>query len=63
MAAYLWAQGLIERPDFTAEQGHGMGRPGRAQVRVLGPRDAITGVEVAGDGFVLMSGTVDLPNG
>ena len=60
MAAYLWAQGLIERPDFTAEQGHGMGRPGQAQVRVLGPRDAITGVEVAGDGFVLMSGTVDL---
>lgn len=63
MAAYLWAQGLIERPDFIAEQGHGMGRPGQAQVRVLGPRDAITGVEVAGDGFVLMSGTVDLPHG
>ncbi|MCR8826158.1 PhzF family phenazine biosynthesis protein [Pseudosulfitobacter koreensis] len=62
MAAYLWAHGLIDTPDFTAEQGHGMGRPGQAQVRVLGPRDAITGVEVAGDGFVLMSGTVNLPH-
>lgn len=62
MAAYLWAQGLIDAPNFTAEQGHGLGRPGQAQVRVLGPRDAITGVEVAGDGFVLMSGTVNLPH-
>lgn len=62
MASYLWARGLIDAPDFTAEQGHGLGRPGQAQVRVLGPRDAITGVEVAGDGFVLMSGTVNLPH-
>ncbi len=62
MASYLWAQGLIDAPEFTAEQGHGLGRPGQAQVRVLGPRDAITGVEVAGDGFVLMSGTVNLPH-
>ncbi|UOA28064.1 PhzF family phenazine biosynthesis protein [Pseudosulfitobacter sp. DSM 107133] len=60
MAAYLWGQGLIETPTFTAEQGHGMGRPGQAHVRVLGPRNAITGVEVAGAGFVLMSGMLDL---
>jgi PhzF family phenazine biosynthesis protein len=63
MASYLWAQGLIDAPEFTAEQGHGLGRPGQAQVRVLGPRDVITGVEVAGDGFVLMSGTANLPHG
>ncbi|MEM9199556.1 MAG: PhzF family phenazine biosynthesis protein [Pseudomonadota bacterium] len=56
MAAYLWAKGLIDRPDFVAEQGHWMGRPGQAQVRVLGPRDAITGVEVAGTGVVVMDG-------
>ncbi|XDB00180.1 PhzF family phenazine biosynthesis protein [Sulfitobacter sp. LCG007] len=62
MASYLWARGLIARPAFVAEQGHGMGRPGRAEVRVLGPRDAIEGVEVAGEGYVLMSGTVRLPN-
>lgn len=61
MAAYLWHHGLIETPKFTAEQGHGMGRAGHAQVKVLGERDAITGVEVAGQGFVLMSGTVNLP--
>ena len=56
MAAYLWAQGLIETPRFVAEQGHGMGRPGRAQVEVLGPRDAITGVKVSGQGALVMSG-------
>ena len=56
MAAYLWAQGLIETPRFVAEQGHGMGRPGRARVEVLGPRDAITGVKVSGQGALVMSG-------
>ncbi len=61
MASYLWARGLIDQPDFTAEQGHGMGRPGSAQVRVLGPRYAITGVEVSGHGAIVMSGTVNLP--
>lgn len=61
MASYLWARGLIDQPEFTAEQGHGMGRPGRASVRVLGPREAITGVEVSGHGTIVMSGTVHLP--
>lgn len=62
MAAYLWANGLIDSPVFTAEQGHGMGRPGQAQVKVNGPRDAITGVEVSGTGYVLMRGEVMLPD-
>lgn len=62
MAAYLWANGLIENPQFVAEQGHGMGRPGRAEVAVLGPREAITGVRVAGQGRVVMSGEVFMPN-
>ncbi|GFE52149.1 phenazine biosynthesis protein [Roseobacter cerasinus] len=61
MAAYLWRHGLIGRPDFVAEQGHGMGRPGQARVRVLGPREAITGVEVSGHGAIVMSGTAHLP--
>ena len=60
MAAYLWANSLIASPDFVAEQGHWMGRPGRAEVQVLGPCDAITGVRVAGRGFVLMSGELFL---
>ena len=61
MASYLWSRGLIDAPSFTAEQGHGMGRPGKATVEVLGPPDAITGVRVAGSGRVVMSGQVFLP--
>lgn len=60
MAAYLWHHGLIEQPEFTAEQGHWMGRPGRAEVAVLGPRGVPTGVRVGGQGHVLMRGELDL---
>lgn len=60
MAAYLWAERLIKTPHFVAEQGHGLGRPGQAQVEVLGPRDAITGVVVQGAAHVLMSGVLHL---
>ncbi|MEW9919625.1 PhzF family phenazine biosynthesis protein [Marimonas sp. MJW-29] len=59
-AAYLWSRGLIAGPRYTAEQGHGLGRPGQAQVEVLGPADAITGVRVSGRGVVVMSGTAYL---
>lgn len=61
MAAYLWRHGLMNKEIFTAEQGHGMGRPGQATVTRVGPPDDITGVKVAGQGFVLMRGQVDLP--
>lgn len=60
LASYLWQNGLIESPEFVAEQGHMLGRPGRADVCVLGPRDAIEGVEVSGHGHILMSGTLHL---
>ena len=60
MACYLWAKGLIDSPRFSAEQGHWMGRPGRAEVEVLGKRDTIAGVRVGGSGVVLMDGTVRL---
>lgn len=56
MGAYLWHHGLISTPGFTAEQGHWMGRPGQAQVEVLGPPEAITGVKVGGQGCILMRG-------
>ncbi|MEP1766740.1 MAG: PhzF family phenazine biosynthesis protein [Sulfitobacter sp.] len=56
MAAYLWANGLIQTPQFIAEQGHGMGRAGQAAVDVLGPPDAISGVRVSGQGALVMSG-------
>lgn len=61
MAAYLWSHGLMDKPVFTAEQGHWMGRPGQARVTRVGPADAIKGVRVAGRAFVLMSGEVELP--
>jgi trans-2,3-dihydro-3-hydroxyanthranilate isomerase len=61
MAAYLWHHGLMDKDRFVAEQGHWLGRPGQADVSRVGPRDAITGVKVAGKGFVLMRGQVDLP--
>lgn len=60
MAAYLWQNGLIDSPRFTAQQGHWLARPGQAQVEVLGPPDAISGVRVAGQGYVLMSGRLRL---
>lgn len=62
MAAYLWRHGLMPKDRFTAEQGHGMGRPGMAQVSRIGPCDNIRGIKVAGQGFVLMRGSVDLPD-
>lgn len=56
--AYLWRHGLIDAPRYVAEQGHWMGRPGQATVEVLGPRDAISGVRVGGQGRVLMQGRI-----
>ncbi|MBO9447159.1 PhzF family phenazine biosynthesis protein [Ruegeria sp. R14_0] len=61
MAAYLWKYGLMPKDSFIAEQGHDMGRPGRATVTRVGPADAMTGIKVAGQGYVLMRGQVDLP--
>lgn len=60
-AAYLWARGLLSRPRYVAEQGHLLGRLGQANVEVLGPPEAITGVRVSGSGRVIMSGQAYLP--
>ncbi|GFE63354.1 PhzF family phenazine biosynthesis protein [Litoreibacter roseus] len=57
-AAYLWHHGLIDAPDYVAQQGHWMGRPGQAAVSVLGSRDAIAGVKVTGQGRIVMRGDV-----
>ncbi|WP_170466713.1 PhzF family phenazine biosynthesis protein [Ruegeria arenilitoris] len=61
MAAYLWKYGLMPKDSFVAEQGHNMGRPGWATVTRVGPADAMAGIKVAGQGYVLMRGQVDLP--
>ncbi|MCG8469693.1 MAG: PhzF family phenazine biosynthesis protein [Gemmatimonadetes bacterium] len=61
MAAFLWRHRMIPGPRFTAEQGHWMGRPGAARVKVLGPPDAIEGVLVAGEAVTVVEGVLSLP--
>ncbi|SDW70643.1 phenazine biosynthesis protein PhzF family [Ruegeria halocynthiae] len=60
MAAYIWKYGLIKKDSFIAEQGHDMGRPGQARVTRVGLAEAMTGIKVAGRGYVLMRGQVAL---
>lgn len=59
MAAYLFANGAIGGT-FVAEQGHDLGRPGRAEVEVLGEPDSITGVKVGGSGVLVMQGEASI---
>ena len=56
MGAFLWRYGLIEKPEFVAEQGHWMRRPGEATVEVIGPREDIETVKVGGPAVTVMSG-------
>jgi trans-2,3-dihydro-3-hydroxyanthranilate isomerase len=60
MAAFLWHYGLLEKPAFIAEQGHWMGRPGSAQVEVIGPRDAIKTVKVGGPAVMVIEGDLTI---
>lgn len=55
LGAYLAREGRLG-PRFIAGQGDWMGRPGRAEVEVLGPAEAPEGVAVSGTGVVLISG-------
>lgn len=60
MGAYLWHYNLIEKPTFTAEQGHWMGRPGEGVVEVVGPRHAIETVKVGGGAATILRGELIL---
>lgn len=60
MGAYLWRYQFIESAKFIAEQGHWMGRPGTAQVEVLGAHDNIQGVKVAGSAVTVIRGEIAL---
>jgi trans-2,3-dihydro-3-hydroxyanthranilate isomerase len=60
MAAYLWYHGLIDEPRFIAEQGHWMGRPGQANVEVVGPPKDIETVKVGGKAITVMRGDLVL---
>ncbi|HKJ24550.1 MAG TPA: PhzF family phenazine biosynthesis protein [Myxococcota bacterium] len=55
MAALLFRHGRIGAR-VVAEQGHALGRPGRAFVEVLGRRDAIEGVRVGGAAVTVLRG-------
>lgn len=63
MAAFLWRHGALDEPRFVAEQGHWMGRPGRARVEVVGPRDEIETVLVAGSAVTILRGEIEVPAG
>jgi trans-2,3-dihydro-3-hydroxyanthranilate isomerase len=60
MAAYLWHYGLIDLPEFVAEQGHWLDRPGQAYVTVVGPRDDIATVKVGGAAVTVVRGELTL---
>ena len=60
MAAYLWRYNLIDAPQFRAEQGHWLGRPGQATVEVIGPRDDIAAVKVGGGAATIVRGELVL---
>ncbi|PJJ60832.1 PhzF family phenazine biosynthesis protein [Hymenobacter chitinivorans] len=60
MAAFLWHYGYLATPEFVAEQGHWMGRPGQVQVTVQGPREAISSVTIGGPGVVVVEGQLKL---
>lgn len=62
MAAYLWRHGLLRHPQFTAEQGHWLGRPGEALVEILGQPDRIQGVRVGGYATEILEGTLLVPD-
>lgn len=56
MAAFLWHYGIIDSNFLTAEQGHWMGRPGKAVAEVVGPRLDITEVRVGGSAVTTVRG-------
>lgn len=60
MGAFLWHYDLIQDPSFIARQGDWMHRPGKAEVTVLGPREDIRAVQVAGPAVTVIRGTLEL---
>lgn len=60
MAAYSWRYGLLSKPNFTAEQGHWLNRPGQAQVEIVGPPDDIKTVKVGGTAVTVLRGELTI---
>lgn len=61
MAAFAVKYGLVTQRSFIAEQGHGLGRPGKAWVDVLGDNEAIEMVTVGGKAVILVEGQLRRP--
>jgi trans-2,3-dihydro-3-hydroxyanthranilate isomerase len=59
-AAYLWQTGALQAPRATVLQGSWMGHPGVGRAEVIGPRHAISGVRLAGQGHIFMRGELRL---
>ena len=60
MGAYLWHYGLIAFPQFLADQGHWMNRPGQATVEVVGSGSDIETVKVGGAAATIIRGELIL---
>lgn len=60
MAAYLFKYGYLRQSHFIAEQGHWMGRPGRAFVDLIGQPHEIESVVVSGEAVTTVRGTLQL---
>lgn len=61
MGAFCFHYGLLKARSFVAEQGHWMGRPGRASVELVGPPDDIETVKVGGNAVLVMRGEITIP--
>jgi trans-2,3-dihydro-3-hydroxyanthranilate isomerase len=60
MGAYLWHHGLIDRPEFVAQQGRWRNRPGRATGEVVGTREDMETVKVGGAAVTVLRGELVL---
>lgn len=60
MGCYLWKYQFIKKPEFFANQGSHINRPGRGLVKVLGSPDSISSVEVSGHAVTTLQGELIL---
>lgn len=60
MAAYLWKYGLLAQPHFTADQGHWMGRPGKASAEIIGSPNNIETIRLTGEAITVIRGKISI---
>jgi trans-2,3-dihydro-3-hydroxyanthranilate isomerase len=58
MGAFIWKYGLMTKNKFIAEQGHWMGRPGRASVEAVGEFNDLQSVVVSGTAVTVIDGEI-----